>query len=80
MQKFRSSLKIQLIIQVYALQVLLSFDLEGGIAKMVANKLAVGQDGRWLLPFWREMGGQNCTHSPSMHGKAGVLVSDDQVP
>lgn len=35
-------------------QVVYSFDAEGGIPKVVANKLAVDTDGSWLLPFWRE--------------------------
>lgn len=53
---------------------------EGGIAKMVANKLRVGCDGRWLLPFWREMGGQpECNRQPGLHGAPGVLASADQV-
>lgn len=61
------------------LQTVASFDSEGGIAKMVANKLAVTASGKWLLPFWREMGGHDCTHAPAEHGKAGVLVSSDKV-
>ena len=60
-------------------QVVFSFDSEGGIAKMVANKIALGPKGEWLLPFWREMGGNDCTHAPGMHGRAGVLISEDQV-
>ncbi|KAK9797082.1 hypothetical protein WJX73_005306, partial [Symbiochloris irregularis] len=59
-------------------KMLLSYDTEGGIAKMVSNKPAVSPEGHWLLPFWREMGGNNCTHSPGMHGKPGLLISSDQ--
>ena len=36
------------------LQIIYSFDAEGGIPKVIANKLAIGTDGGWLLPFWRE--------------------------
>lgn len=36
------------------LQVIYAFDAEGGIPKVIANKLAVGANGTWLLPFWRE--------------------------
>lgn len=61
------------------MQLVYAFEEDGGIAKMVANKIVLGPKGEWLLPFWREMGGQNCMHSPSMHGKAGVLISHDQV-
>lgn len=46
---------------------------------MVANKMAIGPDGQWLLPFWREQGGEDCMESPDMHGKAGVLISEDKV-
>ena len=60
-------------------QIVYSFDSEDGIAKMVANKVASGPQAEWLLPFWREMGGHNCTNAPAMHGKAGVLISSDQV-
>lgn len=56
----------------------MSFDEEGGIAKMVANKLGVDSSGQWLLPFWREMGGHNCTNAPGMHGVPGILLSSDQ--
>ena len=53
----------------------------GVIAKMIANKLRVGRYGQWLLPFWREMGGQpECNLQPALHGAPGVLASSDQVP
>ena len=61
------------------MQTVYSFDEDGGIGKMVSNKPAIGPQGEWLLPFWREMGGHDCTHSPAMHGKAGVLISEDKV-
>ena len=35
-------------------QVIYGFSHEGGIPKVIANKLAVGGGGEWLLPFWRE--------------------------
>jgi hypothetical protein len=57
-----------------------TYSEEGGIAKMIANKLRVGSDGQWLLPFWREMGGQpECNQQPALHGAPGVLASADQV-
>jgi hypothetical protein len=47
---------------------------------MIANKLRVDASGRWLLPFWREMGGQpSCNTRPSLHGMPGLLVSTDKV-
>ena len=61
------------------LQIIYPFDEDGRIGKMIANKLIVGPDGQWLLPFWREMGGQDCLQSPSMHGKAGLLISANKV-
>ena len=56
-----------------------AYEEDGGIGKMVANKLAIGSSGEWLLPFWREMGGQNCSQNHAEHGKAGVLISYDKV-
>ena len=35
-------------------QMVLDFEAEGGVPKVIANKLAIGTDGGWLLPFWRE--------------------------
>ena len=32
-----------------------------------------------VLPFWREMGGNDCCHQPQLHGLPGVLTSRDQV-
>ena len=62
------------------LQVVYAFKDEGGIAKMIANKLRTTQEGHWLLPFWREMGGQaECNTRPELHGAPGLLVSPDQV-
>ena len=61
-------------------QVVYSFDEEGGIAKMIANKLVVNSRGHFLLPFWREMGGQpECNRQAALHGMPGLLVSDDKV-
>lgn len=58
----------------------MSFDAEGGIAKMIANPPIVAHDGSWVLPFWREMGGsEECKRQPELHGKAGVLLTHDQV-
>lgn len=34
--------------------VLLTHEADGGVPKVLANKLCVMADGRWLLPFWRE--------------------------
>lgn len=59
-------------------QVIYSFEEDGGIGKMVSNKIAIGLRGEWLLPFWREMGGQYCKQAPAMHGRAGVLISEDK--
>ena len=56
-----------------------AYEEDGGIGKMVANQLAIGRSGEWLLPFWREMGGQNCSQNHAEHGKAGVLISYDKV-
>ncbi len=57
-----------------------SFDEEGGIAKMIANKLTITSRGHWLLPFWREMGGQpECNTEAAKHGMPGLLVSPDKV-
>ena len=61
------------------MQVVYSFEKDGGIAKMVANKLAQGSRGEWLLPFWREKGGQECSNATAWHGRAGVLISEDLV-
>ncbi|KAK9909563.1 hypothetical protein WJX75_004152 [Coccomyxa subellipsoidea] len=60
-------------------KVVYSFDEEGGIAKMIANKLVVNSRGHFLLPFWREMGGQpECNRQAALHGMPGLLVSDDK--
>ncbi|CAL8467786.1 g7324 [Coccomyxa elongata] len=60
-------------------QMVYSFDEEGGIAKMIANKLTISSRGHWLLPFWREMGGQpECNMQPAKHGMPGLLVSPDK--
>jgi len=61
-------------------QVVYPFEEDGGIAKMVANKVAIGPRGEWLLPFWREKGGQDCSNDTAWHGRAGVLISEDLVP
>jgi len=60
-------------------QMVLAYDDEGGIAKMIANKLIRARDGSWVLPFWREMGGPAaCRQRPELHGEAGVLLTRDQ--
>ncbi|CAK0763317.1 hypothetical protein CVIRNUC_003045 [Coccomyxa viridis] len=60
-------------------KVIYSFSDEGGIAKMLANRLGTRDGGGWMLPVWREMGGQQaCNTHPELHGAAGVLLSDDQ--
>ncbi len=57
----------------------LAYDDEGGIAKMIANKLTRARNGSWVLPFWREMGGPAaCRQRPELHGEAGVLLTRDQ--
>jgi hypothetical protein len=43
-----------------SLQTVLDFEAEGGVPKVIANKLAIGTDGGWLLPFWRE---NECAHA-----------------
>lgn len=61
-------------------QVVYSFNEEGGIAKMIANKLMVNSRGTLLLPFWREMGGQpECDRQSQLHGIPGLLMSNDGV-
>jgi hypothetical protein len=37
-------------------QMVLSYETEGGIPKVLANKLTVLSSGSWVLPFWREPG------------------------
>lgn len=65
--------------QSLVLQVIYSYNEEGGIAKMLANHLGMTSGGGWMLPVWREMGGQAvCNTHPELHGAAGVLLSDDQ--
>lgn len=57
----------------------MSYDDEGGIAKMIANPPTTARDGSWVLPFWREMGGAaECRQRPELHGMAGVLLTRDQ--
>lgn len=61
------------------LQVIYSYSDEGGIAKMLANHLGTTPGGGWVLPVWREMGGQQaCNMHPELHGAAGVLHSSNQ--
>lgn len=61
------------------LQVIYSYSDEGGISKMQANHVGTTADGWWMLPVWREMGGQPlCNTHPELHGAAGVLLSDDK--
>ncbi len=61
------------------LQVIYSYSDEGGISKMLANHLGTTSGGAWVLPVWREMGGQQvCNMHPELHGAAGVLLSRDQ--
>ena len=63
-----------------AVQAIFSYSDEGGIAKMLANHLGTTAGGGWMLPVWREMGGQQvCNMHPELHGQAGVLLSDNQV-
>ncbi len=60
-------------------QMVMSYDDEGGIAKMIANQLTTARDGSWVLPFWREMGGAaECRQQAELHGLPGVLLSRDQ--
>lgn len=61
------------------LQAIYSYSDEGGISKMLANHLGTTSGGDWVLPVWREMGGQQaCNMHPELHGAAGVLLSSDQ--
>ncbi len=63
----------------FCMQVIYSYSDEGGIAKMLANHLGMTPGGGWMLPVWREMGGQQaCNTHPELHGAAGVLLSTDQ--
>ena len=60
-------------------QVIYSYGDEGGISKMLANHLGTTAAGNWVLPVWREMGGQQaCNMHPELHGAAGVLLSSNQ--
>ena len=59
-----------------------TFEDEGGIPKVIANKLAVTPTGAWLLPFWRENdrwdAGAGCNAQPGLMGVPAVLVSTNQ--
>ena len=63
-------------------QVLFTFEDEGGIPKVIANKLALTPTGAWLLPFWRENdrwdAGAGCNAQPGLMGVPAVLVSSNQ--
>jgi len=65
-------------------QVIFSADAEDGIPKVIANKVSVLSNGRWVLPFWREPG-KTCPvnrnqvpRSEWVNGSAGVLISETQ--
>ena len=59
------------------------FAKEGGIPKVIANKIAISPAGEWLLPFWRENdqwdAGASCNARLDLMGVPGVLISGDKV-
>mmetsp|Transcript_7476 Transcript_7476/g.21115 ORF Transcript_7476/g.21115 Transcript_7476/m.21115 type:complete len:425 (-) Transcript_7476:193-1467(-) len=65
-------------------QVIFGADAEDGIPKVIANRISVLSNGRWVLPFWREPGktcpiNRNQVHrSEWVNGSAGVLFSETQ--
>jgi hypothetical protein len=66
-----------------SVQVVLTFEDEGGIPKVIANKLALTPTGAWLLPFWRENdrwdAGPGCNAQPGLMGVPAVLISSNKV-
>lgn len=52
---------------------MLPYDAEGGIPKVVANKMAVLASGAWVLPFWREPG-KTC---PRLRSEAGEMFHEE---
>mmetsp|Transcript_22659 Transcript_22659/g.57071 ORF Transcript_22659/g.57071 Transcript_22659/m.57071 type:complete len:473 (+) Transcript_22659:239-1657(+) len=65
-------------------QVVFGLEAEDGIPKVIANKVSVLKNGRWVLPFWREPG-KTCPvvrnqvpHSEWVNGSAGVLITETQ--
>lgn len=65
------------------MQMVYAFAKEGGIPKVIANKIAIAAGGVWLLPFWRENdpwdAGIVCNARPDLMGVPGVLISGDKV-
>ncbi|KAK9823715.1 hypothetical protein WJX72_004851 [[Myrmecia] bisecta] len=59
-------------------EVVWAFSEEGGIPKVVANKLAVAHNGNWVLPFWHEAVSEACGSKLDVNQAAGVLVSSDK--
>ena len=59
-----------------------AFVEEGGIPKVIANKIAVVPGGLWLLPFWREHdpwdAGAAGNAQRGLSGVPGVLISTDR--
>ena len=56
---------------------LLSQEVDGGIPKVVANRLTVlSSSGHWVLPFWRQRSWGVC-ETKDLHNTAGVLLSKD---
>lgn len=67
-----------------AMQNVIPYSTDGGIAKLSCNGVSLTRSGEWLLPIWREIGGgAPCQSVPksakALHGVAGVLISSDQV-
>ncbi len=65
-------------------QVVYDFKAEGGIPKLIANKVTYNADTAWLLPFWRAADRWNapwtCNQAMKLSGVAGALLSEDEVP
>ena len=67
-----------------AIQAIIPYRTDGGIAKLSCNGVSLTRDGKWVLPIWREIGGgapcqQVSKSTKALHGVASVLISDDQV-
>jgi predicted neuraminidase len=66
-------------------QVILSYNAEDGMPKVIANTLTELESGSWILPFWREPG-KTCPQVKAevkdekmlRKGSAGIIRSDDQ--
>lgn len=65
-------------------QLVYPFRAEGGISKVLANRLHVAGNGDWLLPFWREDDPSDTPYSCNLqhmryNGVPAILISSDNV-